>query len=69
MTNNLKYDLQALSDEIKQLLHDRRRNIQDVAHSPKVLLVTIHKEEKTVGAKRNVTNFNHGVWCCLSSSR
>ena len=61
MTNNLKYDLQALSDEIKQLLHDWHQNIRYAAHSLKVLLGMIYKEENTVGAKRNVTNFNHGI--------
>jgi len=61
MTNNLKYDLQALSDELKQLPHDWHQNIQDVAHSLKVLLGTIYNEENIVGAKRNITNFNHGV--------
>ena len=61
MTNNLKYDLQALSDELKQLPHDRRQNIRDAAHSLEVLLTTIYNEENTVGVKRNVTNFNHSV--------
>ena len=60
-TNNLQHDLQALSDELKQLPHDQRQNIRDVAHSLEVLLTTIYNEENTVGVKRNVTNFNHRI--------